>query len=155
MENDNVHPCPRCSGTLKRKVGIRGPFWTCSNYPECKFTADDVDSAPLLIRCPECKNILKYGCNSVGPYTFCPSKELHSSNESLFFDIEGKPQPPLPPLPEAKGTFACPECKSELAYFRVKTGPNKGKMKFGCFNTEKHTDKEPHYFVDRDGAPVL
>lgn len=154
-EAPNKFHCPKCSGDLKRKTGTRGPFWTCSNYPDCKFTADDIDGSPMLIPCPECGTTLRYGCNSFGPYTFCAIKELHSSKESLFFDVNGKEQQPLPPLPEPKGSFLCPECKQELVYFRVKSGPNKGKMRFGCFNKEKHSDAETHYFTDRDGAPVL
>ena len=30
--------CPRCGGTLVRRNGKNGPFYGCSNYPNCKYT---------------------------------------------------------------------------------------------------------------------
>ena len=30
--------CPRCGGVLKLRNGKYGPFYGCSNYPNCKFT---------------------------------------------------------------------------------------------------------------------
>jgi putative RecB family exonuclease len=34
-------PCPRCgNGTIRAKNGRRGPFLSCSAYPECKFSCD-------------------------------------------------------------------------------------------------------------------
>lgn len=30
--------CPACSGILVPREGKFGPFWGCSNYPNCKFT---------------------------------------------------------------------------------------------------------------------
>lgn len=34
------HICPRCGGTLVVRNGKRGAFLGCSNYPECRFTAN-------------------------------------------------------------------------------------------------------------------
>lgn len=31
--------CPRCGGKLVYHQGQYGPFWGCSNYPKCRFTA--------------------------------------------------------------------------------------------------------------------
>lgn len=30
--------CPRCGGELRLREGRTGPFFGCSNYPECRFT---------------------------------------------------------------------------------------------------------------------
>ena len=30
--------CPRCGGRLVRRTGKNGPFYGCSNYPNCKYT---------------------------------------------------------------------------------------------------------------------
>ncbi len=30
--------CPSCGGILIARHGMYGPFWGCSNYPNCKFT---------------------------------------------------------------------------------------------------------------------
>lgn len=31
--------CPKCGGMLLQRMGRRGPFTGCSNYPKCNFTA--------------------------------------------------------------------------------------------------------------------
>lgn len=147
--------CPKCGALLRLKSGSRGTFWSCSKYPDCAFTADDVEGQPLLKQCPECHSYLRYGVNAIGPFTACYVKEKHADGQIHFFDNEGNPQQGLPPLPEAKGTFTCPECRNNLKYFRVKKGPNKGHMCFGCFESEKHSDNQPHFFADKGGAPVF
>lgn len=30
--------CPRCGGELVLRNGKYGPFYGCSNYPECRYT---------------------------------------------------------------------------------------------------------------------
>ena len=30
--------CPRCQSTLQRRTGSRGPFVSCTGYPECRFS---------------------------------------------------------------------------------------------------------------------
>lgn len=35
--------CPNCGGQLIERDGQYGPFWGCSNYPHCRFTAS-IDS---------------------------------------------------------------------------------------------------------------
>lgn len=37
--------CPRCGAPTRQRKGKNGPFWSCSQYPECKGTAS-VDAAP-------------------------------------------------------------------------------------------------------------
>lgn len=32
--------CPSCGGNLVARNGKRGPFYGCSNYPKCRYTAD-------------------------------------------------------------------------------------------------------------------
>ena len=32
--------CPRCGKPLVQRNGSRGPFWGCSGYPHCRFSAD-------------------------------------------------------------------------------------------------------------------
>lgn len=33
-------PCPDCNTPLVRRLGSRGPFWGCPNFPKCKGTRD-------------------------------------------------------------------------------------------------------------------
>jgi len=35
----NPKKCPRCSGSLVQRDGKFGPFYGCSNYPKCNYTA--------------------------------------------------------------------------------------------------------------------
>lgn len=32
--------CPRCDSKLVKRTGKFGPFWGCSSYPKCRFTAE-------------------------------------------------------------------------------------------------------------------
>ncbi|MBQ9469391.1 MAG: topoisomerase DNA-binding C4 zinc finger domain-containing protein [Bacteroidales bacterium] len=33
--------CPRCSGGLVLRNGRYGKFYGCSNFPRCRYAADD------------------------------------------------------------------------------------------------------------------
>lgn len=58
------HACPRegCSGMLRRRIGKKGAFWGCSNYPNCNEVRPDQDGKPgekkvfadSGVVCPEC-----------------------------------------------------------------------------------------------------
>lgn len=41
-----THPCPECGSALRYRMGSRGGFWGCSNYPKCKVTLPDDDGTP-------------------------------------------------------------------------------------------------------------
>ncbi len=36
--------CPRCGKALVQRNGSRGPFWGCSGFPNCRFTANSLDA---------------------------------------------------------------------------------------------------------------
>ena len=38
--------CPRCGAPMFLRNGKNGAFWGCSNYPECKMTANDNNGKP-------------------------------------------------------------------------------------------------------------
>ena len=40
--------CPRCGAPMLLRNGKNGSFWGCSNYPECKMTADDKNGKPVF-----------------------------------------------------------------------------------------------------------
>ena len=42
----NVHFCPDCKKPLRRVDGKMGPFWSCTGFPACHTTLDDVDGKP-------------------------------------------------------------------------------------------------------------
>ena len=40
--------CPRCGAPMFLRNGKNGAFWGCSNYPECRITADDKNGKPVF-----------------------------------------------------------------------------------------------------------
>lgn len=38
--------CPDCGKELKVRHGQFGPFWGCTGYPKCRFTADWHEDSP-------------------------------------------------------------------------------------------------------------
>ena len=46
--NKSSVKCPRCGAPMLLRNGKNGAFWGCSNYPECRFTADDKNGKPVF-----------------------------------------------------------------------------------------------------------
>ena len=70
------HPCPECHKPMRRIVGKKGPFWGCTDYPNCKATLFDKDGKPSKtaderFRCPVCTRSMVRAENSRGFYWFC------------------------------------------------------------------------------------
>ena len=40
--------CPRCGAPMFLRNGKNGAFWGCSNYPDCKMTANDNNGKPVF-----------------------------------------------------------------------------------------------------------
>lgn len=40
--------CPLCGGFMVPRTGKNGVFWGCSNYPDCKMTANDKNGKPVF-----------------------------------------------------------------------------------------------------------
>ena len=40
--------CPLCGGFMVPRTGKNGVFWGCSNYPNCKMTANDKNGKPVF-----------------------------------------------------------------------------------------------------------
>ena len=40
--------CPRCGAVMFLRNGKNGAFWGCSNYPECRMTANDKKGKPVF-----------------------------------------------------------------------------------------------------------
>lgn len=140
------HSCEKCQKPLRKKEGKKGTFWSCSGYPDCKFTLDDLNGSPMTLRCPECGELLRAGTNAHGTYTACLRKESHSDGQARFFDAAGQPRKSL----QANGEFFCSECNGPLDYIMAK-----GKPMFICRNEEAHESKKARFFEDNNGAPIL
>lgn len=68
--------CPECGHQLVIKLGRRGKFYGCTNYPDCRYTGplpgQESDEAELLDeKCPECGNQLQRRFGRFGPFVGC------------------------------------------------------------------------------------
>ncbi len=108
--------CPECSSVLSIRLGRRGKFVGCTNYPECKYTRNmdgEVSSnEPEIVpdrKCPTCESNLIYKIGRYGKFIGC-------SNYPECKHIE--------PLEKPKATdTSCPKCtKGELIQRRSRRG---------------------------------
>lgn len=68
--------CPECGHALVIKLGRRGKFLACTNYPECRYTGPlpgtEEQAAELLDeKCPECSSPLQKRFGRFGPFVGC------------------------------------------------------------------------------------
>ena len=71
--------CPKCGGDLAIRLGRRGRFVGCNNYPECDYTrnvGEDANAEPEVIegrKCPECNSDLIIRHGRYGKFIGCSS----------------------------------------------------------------------------------
>lgn len=113
--------CPECGGDLAIRLGRRGRFIGCNNYPECSYTRnvnddDDKDQEAVAGRkCPECKSDLLIRHGKYGKFIGCSSYP-----ECTYIEPLEKP--------EDTGV-QCPECKKGSM---LKRKSRRGKVFFSC-----------------------
>lgn len=133
----NVHFCPTCKKPLRRIVGVKGPFWGCTGYPECKTTRYDVDGHPSdeadeHYRCPVCTRSMIRTRDEMGDYWFCTG--YNKGCKVTLRDDGGKPEQ----------AYRCRSCGKLLARRRGKNG-----MFWGCTQYPDCTTT----YNDKDGKP--
>ncbi len=113
--------CPKCGGQLAIRLGRRGRFIGCDNYPECDYTrnvGDDADTEPEIIegrKCPECNSDLIIRHGRYGKFIGC----------SGYPDCRY-----IEPLEKPEDTgVPCPECKQGNM---LKRKSRNGKIFFSC-----------------------
>jgi DNA topoisomerase I len=113
--------CPKCGGDLAIRLGRRGRFIGCDNYPECDYTrnvGEDADAEPEVIKdrkCPECGSDLIIRHGRYGKFIGCSSYPDCRHIEPLE-------------KPEDTGV-QCPECKQGNM---LKRKSRNGKIFFSC-----------------------
>ncbi len=114
--------CPECGGDLAIRLGRRGRFIGCNNYPECSYTRnvngddDSEDQAAIEGRkCPECKSDLLIRHGKYGKFIGCSGYP-----DCKFIEPLEKP--------EDMGV-KCPECKKGNM---LKRKSRRGKIFFSC-----------------------
>ena len=114
--------CPECGGDLAIRLGRRGRFIGCNNYPECSYTRnvndedDEKDQEAIAGRkCPECKSDLLIRHGKYGKFIGC----------SGYPDCRY-----IEPLEKPEDTgVVCPECKKGNM---LKRKSRRGKIFFSC-----------------------
>ncbi len=113
--------CPKCGGSLAIRLGRRGRFIGCDNYPECDYTRnvnEDANAEPEVIedrKCPECNSDLIIRHGRYGKFIGC----------SGYPDCRY-----IEPLEKPQDTgVECPECK-QASMLKRKT--RSGKIFFSC-----------------------
>lgn len=113
--------CPKCGGSLAIRLGRRGRFIGCNNYPECDYTRnvnEDANAEPEVIedrKCPECGSDLIIRHGRYGKFIGCSSYPECRHIEPLE-------------KPEDTGV-QCPECKKGNM---LKRKSRNGKIFFSC-----------------------
>lgn len=92
--------CPECGHHLSIRLGRRGKFIGCSNYPECKYTrnldgtVENKEEAEIIEDrvCPQCQSPLQYRYGRYGKFIGCSHypecKYIESLNKPEDLDVE-------------------------------------------------------------------
>jgi len=92
------HPCPQCGqGVLQLRKGKKGEFWSCSCYPTCKASYDDVSGEPQKPKdaCPRCSSgALQLIKGKTGAFWGCTKYPVC---RATYNDQDGKPAIPVRP----------------------------------------------------------
>jgi DNA topoisomerase-1 len=73
--------CPRkdCNGSIEEKMSMRGPFYGCSDYPNCRVI---LKGTPLKEPCPECGNAYLVESNQAATkgQKLCPNPDCPTNS---------------------------------------------------------------------------
>jgi ssDNA-binding Zn-finger/Zn-ribbon topoisomerase 1 len=102
--------CPECGSTMELKRGRFGPFFSCSNFPRCKFNAnlrgeakkqaEELMPAPAKpkpvqtdIRCDECGQPMVVRTGRRGQFLGCSAYPKCKGTKELPNGFRAKPEP--------------------------------------------------------------
>ena len=133
--------CPKCGKAMIRRKGKNGFFWGCSNYPECKTTAQDNKGKPdftsserKTAQCPKCK-----GTMTQFKSKFNGEKYWRCGNKDCALILSDHSDEPV--------AIPCSSCQT--GYFVKRTG-KKGTF-WSCSNYPQCNETRK----DNNGAPTL
>lgn len=121
--------CPECDHQLSIRLGKRGRFVGCNNYPECSYTrsldsdANEEDNQPETVEgrtCPSCQSTLLIRAGRYGKFIGCSNYP-----DCRFIEPLEKPQ---------STEVTCPKCeKGDI----LKRKSKRGKIFYSCQNYPK------------------
>ena len=113
--------CPKCESQLSIRLGRRGRFIGCTNYPECDYTRDmdgNSKDEPEVVegrKCPECESHLIIRSGRYGKFIGCSNypncKHMEPLEKPADTDVE------------------CPKCKQGSILQRKS---RRGKIFYSC-----------------------
>ena len=133
--------CPDCGSPLCKRKGRNEPFWGCSGYPKCRFTAPDDGGSPAIHTeeeknahpCPECgEGHLRRRKGRNGYFWGC---DRYPECECAVPDDRGSPgkREPRSESHSYRAGQSCPKCnRGTLVTRTLNKGRNQGKAFLGC-----------------------
>ena len=162
------HRCPQCGKILariKRRDGS-GFFWSCTGYPDCRWSAPDEDGKPgtptktvsSTLTCPLCNKPIarikrRDGSGFFWSCTGYPDCRWSANDEDGVPNTKTHAAKKTPPDTSQTSTqWQCPVCASPLEARRSQTGS----IYWLCTKQEAHNPKRPLTFPSDDaGNPIL
>lgn len=103
--------CPKCENELVYREGKFGKFISCSTYPECDYTRNELEEPKIEEPCPECGGELVHKKGRYGSFVGCSNyptcKYIKSDKVKKEVVKSGK---------------ICPECGKELLIRKSRYG---------------------------------
>lgn len=85
----NSIKCPVCGHVLLKRNGKNGYFWSCSDYPNCKISFDDMNNKPVIYLCSKCgKGYLRKISGVKGAFWSC---NAYPNCKTTYKNKKGKP----------------------------------------------------------------
>lgn len=133
------YPCPECKKPLQRREGKRGAFWSCSGFPDCRVSLNDMAGKPAprdeeRFRCPICTRALIRADKERGDYWFCSG--YNKGCKVTVADDNGVPE----------RAWRCRECGSLLQKRKGKHGEFWGCSQYPeCTASYRDKDNRPEF----------
>lgn len=137
--SEKTYYCPDCKKPLRRIEGKMGPFWSCTGFPVCITTRNDLEGRPSNevdehYRCPICTRRLVRANKGKGDYWFCSG--YSKGCKVTLADNNGMPET----------AYRCRSCGHLLVKRNGKNGPFWGCSEYpACTASYRDKNNEPDF----------
>ena len=153
IKTDVLEHCPNCKGILYEKIGRKGPFMACSNFPKCKYTRNietpqDNPSNTTDIETQEDNSIAEELMETPQEYSETITENVETpeiiqeSSEEAEEGESHKEEKPKAKYERFETKLLCPECmEGQVILIR---NMDTGKGFFRCTNNDCDWDGGPY-----------
>ncbi len=153
IKTDVLEHCPNCKGILYEKIGRKGPFMACSNFPKCKYTRNietpqDNPSNTTDIETQEDNSIAEELMETPQEYSETITENVETpeiiqeSSEEAEEGESHKEEKPKAEYERFETKLLCPECmEGQVILIR---NMDTGKGFFRCTNNDCDWDGGPY-----------